>query len=89
MPRGHVCPTCRIRLRVYKTREPAPGLVVRRRECPRCGFRICTSERLSKVIRPGGAIPDPVSGPGPVSRPRPADSAAHSGLVSDTRTGTP
>ena len=43
---GFACPQCRgVRLFVYRTRRPCPGLVVRYRKCTACGHRIVTDER--------------------------------------------
>jgi transcriptional regulator NrdR family protein len=47
-PKGIYCPSCRgVRLEVYATRHPAPGLTVRYRECSACNTRLVTEERVS------------------------------------------
>lgn len=46
-PKGFSCPSCAgVRLCVYRTRRPCPGLVVRYRECSACGLRVVTEERV-------------------------------------------
>lgn len=48
--KGFACPTCRgHRLYVVQSRRPAPGLVVRYRECSVCGHREVTEERVSRA----------------------------------------
>lgn len=52
-PRGLVCPTCGgAQLRVYKTRRPSNGLIVRSRRCPTCGHRVATEERVARALPP-------------------------------------
>jgi uncharacterized protein YbaR (Trm112 family) len=51
---GITCPVCRgVRLQVYRTRHPAPGLCVRYRSCPDCKLRLRTRERIEVIISPG------------------------------------
>lgn len=54
--RGIVCRACRgVPLKVYRTRRPAAGLVVRYRVCPACGYRCATEERPARDLpRAGG-----------------------------------
>ena len=46
-PKGFNCPNCARRLRVVITRQRANGVISRRRECPECGRRVTTTERLA------------------------------------------
>lgn len=43
--RGLPCPACGLPLRAIRTRKAARNLIVRRRKCPCCGFRVTTEER--------------------------------------------
>lgn len=43
---GFTCPDCGCKLKTMKTRRRARGVVSRRRECPSCGKRISTEERV-------------------------------------------
>lgn len=44
--KGFNCPGCLgVPLDAIRTRRGAKGVIVRRRECPICGYRITTEER--------------------------------------------
>ena len=69
---GFTCPDCpREKLRVYKTRRPLAGRVVRYRKCVACGYRITTVEHLGLILPRTGA-PRPVRVPKvrPPAKPR-------------------
>lgn len=43
--KGFACPECNKPTKVVKTRARASGIIARRRECPRCGYKVTTEER--------------------------------------------
>jgi transcriptional regulator NrdR family protein len=43
--KGFHCPTCAVALKTHKTIPRAAGIISRRRRCPRCDFRLTTTER--------------------------------------------
>lgn len=44
-PKGFRCPNCSKALYVIDTRQTARGVIVRRRACPDCPYRVTTEER--------------------------------------------
>ncbi|MBY0515101.1 MAG: hypothetical protein K2P78_14505 [Gemmataceae bacterium] len=45
-PKGFTCPNCACKAKTIKTVRRANGVVSRRRECPQCGKRFSTEERI-------------------------------------------
>lgn len=45
-PKGFICPNCNVRLVVHNTKTLTSGLVVRKRKCPLCPYRVKTDERV-------------------------------------------
>lgn len=44
-PKGIYCPSCRgVRLAVYCTKRPCPGIRIRYRRCSACNTRVKTKE---------------------------------------------
>lgn len=51
--RGFTCPFCPgVALRVYKSRRPCAGVVIRYRRCPDCAYRKTTRETSGKDLPP-------------------------------------
>jgi ssDNA-binding Zn-finger/Zn-ribbon topoisomerase 1 len=48
-PKGFTCPTCKVHLHVRTSYKPSAGLIVRYRNCPKCGYRAPPTEE--RVVR--------------------------------------